>query len=123
MRAVQRKNASDPETPTEKYMMFGHADVHRLLKDLVTAECAGQVEGTDAKLPYSTQIAKILMKNFEDAISTRAVFILIALIENPATKSLVFKQLKDQKAEIQAEFKKGGSKASGLKILIKKLIK
>lgn len=39
LRAVQRKTASDPDTPTEKYIMLGHADVHRLLKDLVKAEC------------------------------------------------------------------------------------
>ena len=61
------------------------------------------------------------MKNFEDAIGTRAVFILIELLENDATKSLVQKQLKAQKTAIQAEFKKTGEKSAGLKILLTKI--
>ena len=120
LRSVQKKTANDNDKPTEKYMMFGHQDVHRLLKDLVKAECVAAGEAKEEfKLAYSTQMAKILLKNFEDAITTRAVFILIELLENEVTKSLVVKQLKAQKSEIEAEYKKSG--AAGLKILLKNL--
>lgn len=121
MRRVQQKTANDVNTPTEKYMMIGHQDVHRLLKDLVTAECEVVKEKADFELKYSQQMAKILLKNFDDAITTRAVFILICLIENEATKPLVTKQLKAKKSAIEAEFKKSGGKSAGLRILLKNL--
>ena len=122
LRSVQRKTANDVNTPTEKYMMIGHQDVHRLLKDLVTAECeAAKDSKAEFELKYSQQMAKILLKNFDDAITTRAVFILICLIENEATKPLVAKQLKLKKSAIEAEFKKSGGKSAGLKILLKNL--
>jgi hypothetical protein len=89
LRSVQRKTANDADTPNEKYMMIGHQDVHRLLKDLVTAECDVAKENPAFELKYSQQMSKILLKNFDDAITTRAVFILICLIENEATKPLV----------------------------------
>jgi hypothetical protein len=41
------------------------------------------------------------MKDFEASISTRAIFILIELIENEATKSLVINQTKQNKQLIQ----------------------
>jgi len=101
LRAVQRKTANDPATPTEKYIMMGHPDVHRLLKDLVKAECVAKTESKEPfKLLYSEQMAKILLKNFDDVISTRAVFILIEMLENECTKPLVFKQVNAKKETI-----------------------
>lgn len=66
-------------------------------------------------------MSKILLKNFDDMITTRGVFILIELMENEATKPFVMKQVKAKKEKIQTEFKKSGSKAVGLKIILAKL--
>ena len=40
------------------------------------------------------RIAKVLLKHFDEAISGRAVFIFVELLENDETKSMVYKQLK-----------------------------
>lgn len=70
-------------------MLFGHVDIHRFLKDLVKSECvaikASKSGGTPLTLNFSAQMAKILLKNFDDAIRTRACFILLALTENEET--------------------------------------
>lgn len=102
LRAVQKPTAFDEATPEKKYMLFGHVDIHRFLKDLVKSECDAIKKKVEAckDLPYSKQIAKILLKNFDEAISTRACFILLALAENPETSDLVMAQLKKQKAAI-----------------------
>lgn len=102
LRHVQKPTAFDEATPDKKYALFGHVDLHRFLKDLVKSECEAIKNKVEAckDLPYSTQIAKILLKNFDEAISTRACFILLALVENPETSALVMTQLKKQKAAI-----------------------
>ena len=76
-------------------MLIGHPFVHRMLKDMVKAEIQSHREkGEEFKLQFSKRIAKILLKHFSDAISGRAVFIFIELIENAETKSMVLKHLK-----------------------------
>ena len=59
-------------------MLIGHPILHRLLKDMVSAEVATQCE---AKL--SAQIAKICMRHFAEVLKGRGVFILIELLEHP----------------------------------------
>jgi len=58
---------------------------------MVKSECESVRSGVEGvkELPYSKQIAKILLKNFDDAIKTRACFILLALVENAETSALV----------------------------------
>jgi len=58
---------------------------------MVKSECESARSGVEGvkERPYSKQIAKILLKNFDDAIKTRACFILLALVENAETSALV----------------------------------
>lgn len=65
-------------------------------------------------------MAKILLKNLDESLTTKAVFILLELQENEVTRSIVEKKLKSQKDVIQAEFKKQ-PKATGLRLLLEKL--
>jgi hypothetical protein len=101
----------------ESQLAIGHADLHRVIKDMVKAEVAGK---NDEELHLCKTVANILLKDLEAHISTRAVFILIELLEHDVTKQLVFKQAKAALAFAQrlAEKDKG---SSGLQILIKKL--
>ena len=75
-------------------MLFGHPVIHRMLKDMIKAEAAASSGGS--KLKFSSTMAKVTLKHFEAAISGRGVFILLELVENEATKSLVSKKLKEQ---------------------------
>lgn len=57
---------------------MGHADLHRVVKDMVKAEVAGESTSFD----FSKTISSVLMKDFEGHIKTRAVFIIIELLEH-----------------------------------------
>jgi len=94
LRVVQKPLLSDEATPDQKYMIFG-GDIHRFLKDMVKSECEAVKEGVElAKpLPYSKSVAMMLLKNFDETIKTRAVFVLLALVENPETAGLVKEKL------------------------------
>jgi hypothetical protein len=87
---------------------------------MVKAEVAGKKKDPAHDLSLSTSVSSVLMKDFEATISTRAVFILIELIENPETNALVIKHVKEQKAVVQELAKK--DKSTGLQILLKKLV-
>ena len=113
----------------QKNLLFGHAQIHRMLKDMITGEVAGSKEKNEAKeegdekatkLKYSATIAKILLKHFDEAIKGRGVFILLELIETKETQHLVAKQLKAQKKVIKEASKKN-PKAKGLAVLLKKV--
>lgn len=69
-----------------------------MLKDMVKGEVLSKQdeEGEDKKLKFSSTMAKICLKHFEVSLAGRGVFILLELIENPATTKLVAKQLKAQ---------------------------
>lgn len=98
---------------------MGHADLHRLVKEMVKAEVLGQRKKPENLLAFSTSVANILMKDFEATVKSRAVFILIELIENPETNGLVLKQCKANKPVIEKIASK--DKSTGLQILLKKL--
>ena len=74
---------------------MGHADLHRMVKEMIKAEVAGRKGNEELHLCQS--LASILFKNFEQNITTRAVFILIELFENEATRDLVAEQTKSHK--------------------------
>lgn len=67
---------------------MGHPFIHRLLKDMVRADVeqaaqrAGQGEST---LKLAKTIARIVLKHLDQALTGRAVFVLIQLLETPAT--------------------------------------
>lgn len=98
---------------------MGHADLHRLVKEMVKAEVQGLRKSPSNLLSFSTSISNILMKDFEATIKSRAIFILIELIENEETNGLVIKQCKASKPVIEKIAAK--DKSTGLQILIKKL--
>ena len=83
---------------------------------MIKAEVAGS---NDSELYLSQSVASIMLKNFEQNISTRAVFILLELMENEKTKDLVFKQVKALKPSV-AKLAAKDSKSVGLQILLKK---
>jgi hypothetical protein len=102
--------------PGDKQMAISHADLHRVIKDMVKAESIGGAE----ELHFSKTVANILLKDLEAHIASRAVFIIIELLEHENTKQFVYKQVKA--ALGFAERLNSGDKGSaGVKILIKKL--
>ena len=60
------------------------------------------------------------MKNFDDVIRSRAVFIMLEFVEHPETSSLILGQIKKKKKEVDA-VRKELPKAKGLQILSEKL--
>lgn len=98
LRQVQKQSAYEKNQPGVKKPLFGHADLHRVLKDMVKTEANSGEEGAKG-LPFSIQMAKVLLKQFEATLKCRAVFILIELMEHECTKKLVLKQVKAQKPD------------------------
>jgi hypothetical protein len=62
------------------------------------------------------------LKDFEKIASTRAVFLVLELIENEETKNLVWKVVKAQSAAV-ARLAKANPKSAGLQLLVQKLSK
>ena len=57
---------------------------------MVKAEVSGSSEG----LHFSKTLASVLLKDFESHVKTRAVFIIIELLEHEKTKPFLLKQAK-----------------------------
>ena len=100
----------------EKNAALGHADIHRVIKDMIKAEVAGKNE----VLHFSKVIAGILLKDFESHVETRAVFIVIELLEHKETSPFLVKQVKAMLPSIQ-KTAKSQPKSVGLQLLVKKL--
>ena len=94
LRQVQKSKAYEENEPGVIKPLYGHPFLHRLLKDMVKGEIqcyrASKPEER-GKLKFCSTMAKIMLKNFEQAIQGRAVFILLELIENEETKDMVEK--------------------------------
>jgi pumilio family protein 6 len=71
------------------------------------------------KMEFCEKVTKILLKNVEGFLNTKAIFIFVKLVENPKTKSLVEKELTKHKALIKENENK--EKLSGFQILSKAL--
>ena len=97
-----------------KGLAIGDADLHRLVREMVKAEVAGE-----QALDFCKSIANLMFKDFDKVVSTRAVFVLIELIESDKTKDLVIKQCRQHKPTIEQRAK--AEKSAGLQILLKKL--
>ena len=125
LRQVQKSKAYEASEPGVVKPLYGHPSLHRMLKDMVKAEVRAvrqSADGDKKKLKFSQSVAKILLKNLEESIKGRGVFILMELVENEETKDLVMKQLKAEKKMMQELVKKGDkSKTKGLQILLKKI--
>lgn len=119
LRQVQKSLAYEKNEPDNKKILLGHPDLHRLLKDMVKFESSSTDEEAHSQ-KFAAVMAKICLKHFDEVISSRAVFILLELLENEKTKKLVFKHLKAQLKEIEKKSKKN-PRDKGLQILLKHL--
>jgi pumilio family protein 6 len=112
-RQIQKKQHIDARSQP----LFGHPQLHRVLKDLVKLE-----QGVDGgSLDFSKQMASVLLKNLESCLDSRAVWILVALLEHERTKSLLSSDLQAEKHLIAIADKKQGDKSKGLQVLQKLL--
>lgn len=101
----------------EKCPALGHPDMHRVVKQMIKAEVAG---GNDPQLKFCSSAANVFMKNFEENVSSRAIFVLIELLENPKTKALVYDKVLDQKPLVK-KLAASEKESKGLQILLKLL--
>lgn len=87
-RQIQKKQHIDGELQP----LFGHPHLHRVLKDLV------KLDSTISKsdLAFSKQMASVLIKNIESVIKSRAVWILVQLLESEKTSKFVMDDLVKQ---------------------------
>lgn len=92
--------------------------MHRVLKELVRQE--REQENTVETLTFSTQVASVLTKNLDEVLRTRAVFIVLELVEHKETAKLIVPQLMAKKKEI-VKIAKEMPQAKGLQILVTKL--
>ena len=117
LRQLQKK-ASFEKEGSKQSPIFGHPDVHRLLKDLVKQEA--EQPHTQETLVFSTKLASMLMKNLEDVLSSRAVFILVEFTEHANTAELIMDELKAKKKAV-AKLAKEMPASKGLQILLGKI--
>jgi hypothetical protein len=111
MRQIQKPFAG------EKTSALGHADLHRVVKDMIKAEVAGD----SSSLDFCKTLSTVMMKDFESHLSSRAVFIIIELLEQESTKQLIFKQAKAMLPAVK-RIAAAEPKSAGLQILLKKLV-
>ena len=77
-------------------------------------------EETKESLNFSTHLSNVILKNLEEVLKSRAVFIVLAYIEHPETSELILSQIKAKKKEI-SKIAKELPHAKGLQILLSKL--
>lgn len=69
---------------------------------------------------FCKNLSALILKDFENHISTRAVFIVLALLENEKTAPFLAKQVKAQVNTVSAKAK-AEPKSVGLQLLVKHL--
>lgn len=57
-------------------------------------------EHTKETLPFSKAFSSIIVKNLDDVLRSRAVFILLEYIEHPLTAKIILPEIKHKKKEI-----------------------
>ena len=98
--------------------MIGHPDIHRALKELVKFDA----ELKDSTLEYTQNLAKIMIRQMEDCLKTRASWIFVEMLEHENTKKLVLPELKKQEGAIQALLKSKDMKGNkGIQIILEKV--
>ena len=96
-----QKQASYEKDSSSKGPIFGHPDVHRMLKDVVEYEVALLDKGSLTELTFSKKLAKILLNKFEEVAQSRAVFILLKYLDHKESAVLVKKQIKENKKTLE----------------------
>lgn len=97
--------------------LFGHPHLHRVLKDLVKQDASVESSST---LFFSKTLSNILLKDLEATLQTRAVWILVELMEHPNTAVLVNDELLKSIKVVKEQLKQQ-DKNKGLQILAEKL--
>ena len=91
----------------------GHVTIKRILKELNKSEG----EAKKYEITLADKIAHILKSEMDKFLNSRAIFIIVQLMENKNTKNLLNKELMKFKGEILKN--KDNDKLSGMKLLAK----
>ena len=91
----------------------GHVTLKRILKELEETEG----EAKKYELTLAEKIAYILKSEMDKFLNSRAIFIIVQLMENENTKNLLSKELKKFKGEIMKN--KDNDKLKGMQLLAK----
>ena len=95
----------------------GHFAIVRIIKAFDLEE--NDAKMTKIKFDFCEKITKLLLKNVEGFLDTKAIFIFVKFSENPKTRSLVEKELNKHKVVIKEKAK--DEKLSGFVHLSKSL--
>ena len=93
----------------------GHKTIKRIMKSLSETK----KEGKKYMLGFIEKIAKLLKVNLEAFLNTKAIFIIVQIMENEKTKSLIKDDLEKFRSEIEKN--KTNTKLAGM-VLLGKLI-
>ena len=113
-RQIQKKEKGE--------IVIGHQDFHRSLKELVKFD--GELK--DSSLDFSKTLASVMIKNLEDCLKTRAVWVFITFLDNERTAKLVLPELKKDATlkHIKSLMKQDSIQGNkGLEILLDKIKK
>ena len=91
----------------------GHVTLKRILKELDETEG----EAKKYEITLAEKIAYILKSEMDKFLNSRAIFIIVQLMENEKTKNLLSKELKKYKGEIMKN--KDNDKLKGMQLLAK----
>ena len=92
---------------------MGHVTLKRILKELDESEG----EAKKYEITLAEKIAYILKSEMDKFLNSRAIFIIVQLMENEKTKNLLNKELKKYKGEIMKN--KDNDKLKGMQLLAK----
>ena len=91
----------------------GHVTIKRILKELNKSDG----EAKKYEISLAEKVANILKSEMDKFLNSKAIFIIVQLMENDNTKNLLSKELKKYKGEIMKN--KDNDKLSGMKLLAK----
>ena len=92
---------------------IGHITIKRILKDLNNSEG----EAKKYEITFAEKIAYILKSEMDKFLKSKAIFIILQLMENKSTQHLLNKELKKFKGEIMKN--KDNDKMKGMQLLAK----
>ena len=91
----------------------GHVTIKRILKELNKSDG----EAKKYEISLAEKVANILKSEMDKFLNSKAIFIIVQLMENDNTKNLLSKEIKKYKGEIMKN--KDNDKLSGMKLLAK----
>jgi hypothetical protein len=97
----------------------GHFAINKIIKSFDSAQDNSAM--MKIKTEFCEKVSKILLMNIEGFLNTKAIFIIVKLLENPPTRNLIEKDLIKHKALIKEKEQEKG--LTGFQILSKNLFK